>query len=125
MPEEWLYSDTLSYHFEVKDTLPAFDINLTLEHSEQFAFGNLYVLITTGFPNGQQVSNPVSLALSDNFGQWLGKCSNDWCKTTLQLSEKIYFDKAGKYSIHINQHSRKPIVEGIRAAILTVSKSKS
>jgi gliding motility-associated lipoprotein GldH len=124
VPAPWSYADTLAFQFEVRDTLPAYDINLSVQHLPDFAFANLYVMIETGFPDGKTVSGPVSLSLSDNFGQWLGKCNNELCAVTLALSEKKYFDKPGTYRIAVTQHSRKPALEGIKSVALIVQKSR-
>lgn len=125
IPSTWAYQDTVVFVFEVSDTIPAYDIKLNVTHADDFAYSNMYVHISTTFPDGQKVENPLSLQLADNRGIWQGKCSGGDCKVPLMLSEKIFFNQPGTYSIKINQHSRTDLITGIKELELSVMENRS
>jgi gliding motility-associated lipoprotein GldH len=125
VPEKWAYKDSLTYSFEVSDTLKPYDITLDISHNTTFGYENLYIYAVTVFPEGRRSANPVSLQLANSSGDWIGKCSGDHCQTKIQIASASYFKTMGKYKIIICQHSRQDLLEGIRSVGLKISESET
>ncbi|CAH0999579.1 Gliding motility lipoprotein GldH [Neolewinella maritima] len=106
----WPYGDSLTYTFPVTDTSSRYDLVLTVEHTEDFAFQNFYVRLNTQLPGGTQRIQPLSLQLADNFGEWYGDCSGGNCTTEIALQEGTRFTELGEHRLVVTQFSREEIL---------------
>lgn len=122
--DPWLYNDKKKFDFEITDNTKTYDLILILTYSDVFSYENLYVNATTIFPDGSKTINPVSLQLADKNGGWIGDCSGDNCSIPISMSSSAYFKSNGKYTIILEQHSRKDSLEGISAVELKVIESQ-
>ena len=121
VPESgWTYADTLVYDFDVRDTMLTHNMMLTIKHVTDFAYANVYVDITTTFPDSPPITQQVSLDLADKAGQWLGECGKATCMTPVLISEGKRFRTPGNYKISIVQASRQDTLAGIYAVQLQV-----
>lgn len=123
IPGLWLYDNNIKFDFEVNDETKKYDLILILSHSDVFSYENLYINATTIFPDGTKTTNPVSLQLADENGEWLGDCSGNNCTISLEMSSAAYFKEVGKYSIILDQFSRNDNLDGISAIELKVVES--
>lgn len=116
----WAYQDSLLATFEIPDTSTIYNLHLFLEHGTGFSYQNFYVQIKTQFPDGQQLTEQVSLELAGKGGIWLGDCDNETCTLDIPIQEGAYFDQAGTYQLSVHQYSRRnplPGVNSIRFAL--------
>ncbi|MBK9042384.1 MAG: gliding motility lipoprotein GldH [Saprospiraceae bacterium] len=116
----WTYQKTLSFSFDITDTIPAHDILLDVEHSKDFFYQNIYTKVTTVFPDQKKVDHIISLNLTTQNNRWVGDCSAQKCKAELVLSENIYFNQTGNYTIALEQYGRKDTLAGIESMSLKV-----
>lgn len=121
---EWKYVDSLEFSYNITDTIPSYDIMLTVEHSPDFGYENLYVNATTQFPDGNRNTHPFSLQFVGEDGHWAGKCSKNVCKVTLPISVGVYFPQIGNYKIVIEQFSRIDSLQGVSSMNLKITKAK-
>ena len=121
IPEEgWSYEDRLLATFEIPDTSTIYNLHLLVEHTTAFPYQNFYVQVSTQFPNGEQLTEQVSLELAAQGGIWLGDCSGEVCTLDIPIQEGAYFNQAGTYQLSIQQYSRRnpfPEIKNIRFAI--------
>ena len=122
--EVWSYDDIYTFPFEIEDTLTAFDLSIDVEHSTSFTNSNLYVKISTIFPNREKRTDVVSFNLANNFGIWEGDCNSKYCTAEILLQKSIVFDQPGKYQLDIEQYSREEKITGIKSMKLKLNKVK-
>lgn len=122
--DPWPYDDNKKFDFEITDNTKTYDLILILTHSDVFSYENIYLNATTIFPDGSKTTNPVSLQLADKNGGWIGDCTGDNCSIPIEMSSASYFKSNGKYSIILEQYSRKDSLEGISAIKLKVLESQ-
>lgn len=113
-PEGWSYEDGKTFSFAVADTQQLYALHLIVEHDADFFAQNFYVEITTTRPDGSQQADQVSLQLADKFGSWYGDCNSEKCELDILIQPVAYFNQQGKYSLKVEQYSRKEMLEGIR-----------
>ena len=109
----WTHADSASYAYTVTDTSRQYDLVLTVEHTGEFAYANFYVQLDTYLPNGQHLTQPLSLELADNFGQWYGECNSEGCTTAISLQEGTRFTAPGEYRLVVTQLSRDEVLAGV------------
>ncbi len=109
----WTYQDSLVAQFTIEDSLTIYNLHLQLEHNEEFPFQNFYVQMHTQFPDGQRLSEMVSLELADKGGMWLGECGSGACTLDIPIQQGAYFNQIGEYQLTIEQYSRRDPLPGI------------
>jgi gliding motility-associated lipoprotein GldH len=118
--QPWAYNDKHTFGFDVQDTSTAYDLHLIVEHDADFGFENMYIHVTTLFPDGKKVENPLSLQLASAEGTWISDCSGELCEIDILLAARAYYKLKGKYTITIGQHSRNEHLEGIQSIKLKI-----
>lgn len=111
----WTNQDSLLAQFTIEDSLTIYNLHLQLEHDETFPYQNFYVQVHTQFPDGQRLSELVSLELANKGGVWLGECGSDRCELNIPIQQGAYFDQTGDYQLTIEQYSRRDPLPGILA----------
>jgi gliding motility-associated lipoprotein GldH len=115
IPEsKWVYKDSLRFEAEIPDTAMVYDLWLTLDHSPEFAWQNLYIRIHTLFPDGKRLSAPLSLELADQGGIWQGDCNSKRCRFRVPIQEGAWFQLPGVYTFTFEQYMRESPVTGIQ-----------
>lgn len=121
IPESgWAYGDTLRWDFEVADTNAIYDLLLTIEHGTDFRYQNCYVQFHTLFPQGEVLTEQVSLELQTQVGQWLGDCGSSDCELTIPIQQNAFFNQPGKYAILMEQYMRQDSLPGIESFNLRI-----
>ncbi len=110
---QWAYSDTLSYQFDITDTLETYNLYLNLEYADTFSNQNIYIKLHTVFPDGKRLSKQKSFDLFDVQGQPQGQCSGRKCEMQTLLQEKAFFNHPGTYEIILEQYTRQDPLPGI------------
>ena len=120
----WTYDQSYTYDFEIADTSKPYDLILSVSHLEDFGYENMYIKVTTTFPNGKSVVHPLSLQLANSLGNWLGECSRGQCTTELAMSLKSYYKVPGTYKIKFDQLTRDKNVSGISSLKMQIIESQ-
>lgn len=103
---KWEYKDVKSFTAEITDTTKAYNLYVNVRHGFQYEWRNMYVNITTVFPDGKSLQKRVSLELSEADGHWFGKCTGDNCDMQVPLQMGARFPQTGKYTFKISQDMR-------------------
>lgn len=111
---EWSYADSVTFAFEVPDTLSIYNLYLEAKHHVDFPNQNLYVRIHTTFPQGERLTEQVSLQLSEG-GFWIGNCRGDWCTARIPIQSGAYFNQKGEHQFKVEQYMRRNPVTAIQS----------
>lgn len=123
----WAFQDSLQSSFEIGDSSTIYNLYLNLEHSPEFAFQNFYTRIHTYFPNGEKLTEQLSLELAAKGGIWLGDCNSKSCALSIPIQKDVFFNQVGQYKITIEQFSRQdplPHIQSISFALEQTDKKK-
>lgn len=116
----WTYADSLSFDFTIDDTLSIYNLNVTVDHGTDYPYQNLYVRLHTRFPDGQRLTEQVSLELAGKAGNWLGDCDSEDCSLLIPIQTDAYFNQAGNYRLTIQQFMRRDTLAGVEAVTFGV-----
>ncbi len=111
---KWSYNNSLNFSWNIKDTLPSYDMELVIRHDNQLAYRNVYVKTYTHFPDTTEKKQLLSLELFDEPGNAYGQCSGGICTTPILLQSKLRFPQTGTYHLKIEQYGRDSILAGIQ-----------
>ena len=110
----WSQEDILEMNFSISDTTEIYDLSVTIDHSTDYAWENLYIKLHNLFPNGDTLSREVSLDLANKKGQWQGECSGSTCRATVDLQTSFFFPQKGNYRIWLEQYMREVNLEHVQ-----------
>lgn len=119
----WTYADSLQYDFQINDSLQIYNLHLVVEHTDDFPFENLYVRLHTIFPDGNRLSEVVSLQLSDDVDRWLGSRRGDTYQLDIPIQQGAYFNQVGAYQLVVEQFSRREQLSGVQAITFALEKT--
>ena len=120
--QQWTYADTLDFKVPVADTAQLYNLYIAFSHSDTFPNQNIYLKLSTRFPDGKRVSRVRSFDFFDIQGKPVGKCSGSGCETKVLLQDNLYFNQLGDYIITLEQFTRSNPISGINSIGLSMEK---
>lgn len=120
---QWTYRDTLDFKFNVRDTTALYNLTVRFGYADSFPNQNIYVNFHTRFPDGKRLSKPISFDFFDAVGAPAGECSGGKCQADIPIQQNAFFEKAGEYTITLEQFGRLDPMPGITTVGLSVEKT--
>lgn len=71
-PDGWCYGDSLKYHFTPADSVVTGDIALSLRHTNDYIYSNIYLEVTVTDSLSTHCDT-LAITLADDFGRWYGR----------------------------------------------------
>ncbi len=100
----------------ISDTSQAYDIQITLRTSTDYAYNNLWFFLHSRTPNGQTGREPIEVKIAHPDGTWVGEKSGTIVTTKLGFSKRK-FPQKGWYIFTFEQG----ITEQTAGEILDIS----
>ena len=103
------------YHFEmlIEDSLSINDFYINIRNNTDYPYSNLYLFVSTEFPNGHITRDTIECLLAGKDGQWLGSGSGRIKDNKIMLQKGLRFPLNGMYNIYLEQAMREVVLEGI------------
>lgn len=102
----WSYLNKVQLPFEISDTTARYNIYINLRHTSEYKYSNIYFLIHLVSPDGKKSVERKEFRLALPDGEWLGKGSGNIYSYQLPFKSNHKFDKAGKYTLMLEQNMR-------------------
>lgn len=103
---EWHAKDKVNFEMEVTDAQSLNDVNIMVRHAEGYPYNNLFLFLTTKYPDGKTTTDTLECILANNKGEWLGNGAGDIFDITIPLKKNVRFPMTGKYSFTFEQAMR-------------------
>ncbi len=71
--KSWNVDDVFETAFDISDTINNYNFFITLRNTDEYPYQNLFVFLTTSFPNGKTKLDTINCPLANRQGKWLGK----------------------------------------------------
>jgi len=110
---KWAISDFKKFDVEVTDTLSLQKFYFNVRHTGEYKYSNLYLFITTSFPDNKRARDTAQLILSDKEGRWLGTGTGNIKNMRLLFKKGFRFTSKGVYSFTIEHGMRDQFLQGI------------
>lgn len=108
--EEWSSKDTAKFKVDIIDTLSLCDVNIKIRHGELYPYNNLYVFLTTVYPDKSQKTDTIECILANSKGEWYGSGLGDMYDITLPIKKNVRFSKSGVYQFYfVNAMRQDPL----------------
>ena len=120
----WSRKDKIIFEPEIKDTVNVYNVFVNVRHSSVYAYRNLYIFLTTEYPDGRKEIDTLNCRLADDQNKWLGDGAGDLWDNSILLEPNVRFPKAGKYKFTYEQGMRVDPLPMILDVGLTIEKAE-
>lgn len=94
---EWSVKDKAVFDVEINDTQSLNNVNLMVRHADGYPFNNLFLFVTSKYPDGKVKVDTMEVILSNQKGEWLGSGAGDIYDFKVPIKKNVRFPLAGKY----------------------------
>jgi len=120
LPKEgWPLRAPVRFSIQVQDTISPQSFFITLRHTNDYPFSNIFLITTLSHPNGTVITDTLSYDLAAADGQWLGS-GNGLITHTLPYKKKVVFNTSKAYILSVYQSVRQlgsevgiPLLSGV------------
>ena len=103
---QWSSKNKINFEFTIPDTTTVYNVLINVRNASQYQFANLYLFVTTTYPDGKTSKDTLDCPLQDPTGKWLGKGIGDLWDNRLLFKPSVKFRQAGKYKLEYEQAMR-------------------
>lgn len=121
---EWFAKNKATFEMEVSDGNSLHDISLLVRHADAYPYSNLFLFLTTQYPDGKMITDTLECILANGKGEWQGKGSGEIFDITIPLKKNVRFPLTGKYVFTFEQAMRTDPLPYIMDFGMEVKKSK-
>lgn len=118
----WNYNFHPSFSVYIKDTTATYSIFVTVRNSNEYAFSNIWLLISSGKEGEKPKTQRVELPLADKEGRWLGSGMDGIYDHRIPIQEHARFNRAGAYDFSFEQNMRTNPLPHIMSVGLRIEK---
>lgn len=117
----WLYNEQPIFQVKIPDNTVRYDIYLSLRHSLNYRFSNIFLLLKETTPNNKHKTSRIEIKLAEPDGRWLGNGSGSIYSHQVRVSSNYLYPDTGTYSYQIEQNMRvNPLLEVVDVGIRIV-----
>lgn len=119
---KWDKNEAAHFEVNIEDTVAAYNFYVFLHNTTDYRYSNLFVFMSTKFPNNNLTRDTIEFVLADASGKWLGKGWGNVKETDILLKTNLRFPLSGPYNFYFQQAMRNDTLEGIKSIGLRIEK---
>ncbi|MES2565375.1 MAG: gliding motility lipoprotein GldH [Bacteroidota bacterium] len=125
IPEEgWRMDNKLKFEVDIKDNNVLHNVFLNVRHADFYPYSNLFVFLTTTYPDGKSSIDTLECVFADKKGKWVGDGAGDLWDNKILLKKNLRFPQTGKYTFSFEQGMRSDPLPLILDFGMTIEKSE-
>lgn len=114
LPEAgWAVTDTVQLTLNVADTTQAYDLALTLRHTDLYTYQNLWFFVQSPDTLCPIRTDTVQAYLADDRGRWLGARAGRYYNGYITMAHALRFPEVGTYTFYLVHGMRDSVIVGI------------
>lgn len=122
--ENWFNKSKVTFEMDITDGNSLHDISIMVRHADAYPYSNLFLFLTTKYPDGKTTTDTLECILANNKGEWMGDGAGDLFDIKIPLKKSVRFPLRGKYSFTFEQAMRTDPLPMIMDFGMEVKKSK-
>ena len=119
----WNRDSVCHYEVLINDSLQLSNFYVSIRNNTDYPYSNLYLFVTTEFPNGHSTTDTIECILADKNGRWLGNGSGRIKDNLIMIQQAMRFPLTGNYHFYLEQGMRDARLTGIEDIGLRIEKS--
>jgi gliding motility-associated lipoprotein GldH len=104
--QEWPAKEKAVFEMEISDTQTLNNINLMVRHADSYPYNNLFLFVTSTYPDGKSLTDTMEIILANAKGEWMGSGAGDIFDFKVPVKKNVRFPLAGKYKFEFVQGMR-------------------
>ncbi len=121
--EGWNADSIVPFTFEITDSIGHYDIIISVRHTQQYAYQNMWLFVNGITPTGQPTDS-IEFFVADNRGKWLGNGWGDLREMPVLYMQDVVFPRTGEYHIGIQQGMREEYLKAVNDIGVIIQKSE-
>ncbi|WP_321333246.1 gliding motility lipoprotein GldH [uncultured Bacteroides sp.] len=118
----WKKNDTLTYTFELKDSMVYLHLFAEVRNRNDYPYQNLYIAISQNLKDSMTwKSDTLNLSLADKKGKWVGNGWGNLFQISVPISN-VLATHPGKYTLKISQEMKDNPLKGINDVGIRIEK---
>jgi gliding motility-associated lipoprotein GldH len=109
----WNVRTPVLFNVGISDLVARYNIYLNVRNGQEYPYSNLFMFMSTTFPDGHVSRDTVELTLADYDGRWLGSGMGSVKFSKFLFQKGVQFKQAGKYRVNLEQAMRVNDLKGI------------
>jgi gliding motility-associated lipoprotein GldH len=118
----WNRTEKVKFDVQIDDTTSYHKVFVNVRNSSDYKFSNLYIFLSTIYPDAKVSRDTIDCILADDKGKWLGKGLGDLKDCQFFLKKGVRFHQAGIYTFELEQAMRVEKLEGIENVGIRIEK---
>ena len=123
--EGWSLDQDLRFSVDIDDTITPYDFYVDIRNTRDYAYSNLFLFITTTFPDKVERRDTLECPLADLYGKWYGRQSSRHVDGRYLLHNHVIFPIKGTYTFQVSHAMRDTVLCGIKDVGLHVEKANN
>lgn len=103
---QWNKDSIVTFKVNPPDSVNAYNIFVNLRNTSDYKYSNLFLIVSTKFPNGKVIKDTLEYRMAKPNGEFLGTGFSDVKENKLWYKENVVFQEAGEYQFDIQQAMR-------------------
>lgn len=120
----WKSNEPFEFEVLIADTNNPVNAYINIRNTSDYGFSNIYLFLTTTFPNGKEAKDTLNCLLADDKGKWLGQGAGDLWNNQIMLKHNVYFKQPGKYKFKLEHAMRTDPLTNITDVGFRIEKSE-
>jgi gliding motility-associated lipoprotein GldH len=112
----WNAGQKLVFSVDIPSKTQPYNVLLNIRNTPDYPYSNLFLFLTTRYPDATTSRDTLELTLADYDGRWLGEGMGSVKFSRFLLKKLVQFPQTGKYSFELEQAMRVKELKGIRDA---------
>lgn len=103
---EWYAKDKAVFDVDITDTQSLHNISLLIRHADGYPYSNLFLFVTSKYPDGKVLTDTMEVVLATQKGEWQGSGAGDIYDLKVPIKKNARFVLPGKYEFIFEQGMR-------------------
>jgi len=103
---EWNSKDKAVFEMDIHDVQSLNTISLMVRHADSYPFNNIFLFVTTSYPDGAVKTDTMEVMLANSNGEWQGDGAGDIFDLKVPIKKNVRFPVAGHYKFEFTQAMR-------------------
>jgi len=109
----WNARKQVEFSVNVSGPVTAYNVYLSVRNGPEYPYSNLFLFMTTVFPDNHIARDTIELTLADYDGRWLGSGMGSVKFSRFLFRKDVRFPRAGNYRFRFVQAMRVNELKGI------------
>lgn len=121
---KWHKDSIKVFQPKISDSLSRYNIYLNLRNTTDYSFRNIFLFLSTTYPNGKTERDTLEILLAKKDGAWLGSGYGNLRDSKIRLQQGVRIPCKGTFTFSIQQAMRQKELKGIADIGLRIDKQQ-